>query len=128
MANVAEVTFEGQEEMNRKILDLANKFPLKVAKALFFEAELIMTTAKGIVPFDLGALKTSGHVDPPSVKPGDEIKVVLGFGGPAAPYALDQHENLTYEHSAGGQPKYLQRPMEEAAPKLPAKLGASLKL
>jgi hypothetical protein len=45
---------------------------------------------------------------------GDDVSVTLSYGGPASDYAVVQHERLDYKHSVGG-PKYLERPLLEAA-------------
>ncbi len=61
-----------------------------------------------IVPVDTGALKGSGFVELPKVR-GGEILVTVGYGGPAAPYAWDVHENLDMKHDAGEEPKFLEQ-------------------
>lgn len=73
-------------------------------------------------PFRLGALRDSGTVWR------DADFVYAEYGSPAAPasaggnppseYAVDQHENMTYDHSAatghgGGSAKYLEIPLQE---------------
>ena len=77
--------------------------------ALYQEGEAIMTQAKKIVPHDVGTLESSGDVKPPEYA-GDEVSVTLGFGGAAKDYALEQHENLDYQHDEGRQAKYLEEP------------------
>lgn len=61
------------------------------AKALLLEGNLLLTDAKRVTPVDLGALRNSGTVSTPEVK-GSVVTVEVGFGGPAAPYALAVHE------------------------------------
>lgn len=121
------VEFKGEEEMTRKLKAFAQKFPKKVAAILFKEANFIMTTSKGLVPVDLGTLKSTGHVSLPLITK-SSIEVTLAYGGPAAPYALDQHENLSYQHKGHGQPKYLQYPMEAAAATILKKIGSKVKI
>jgi len=120
------VEFKGEEEMTRKLKAFAQKFPKKVAAALFREANFIMTTSKGLVPVDFGTLKSTGHVALPLITK-SSIEVTLAYGGPAAPYALDQHENLSYQHTTG-QARYLAQPMEAAAATILKKIGAKVKL
>ncbi len=97
----------------------------KLAAGLYQEAEQIMGLAKEkYVPVDLGPLRASGYVELPIIK-GDQVSVVLGFGGPSAPYALTQHENMDFNHTTGG-PKYLERPALERAPGIPGRLKARL--
>lgn len=113
-----------------------------VGEAAHVEAEATMARSKDeFVPVDLGALKNSGHVAP--LKVDDQTATVeLGYGGPAAPYALAVHEipppggggysqsaldariedfNLsaptrTATHKVG-QWKYLEQPLFEDLPK-----------
>ena len=77
--------------------------------ALFQEAEVIKGKAKdkANIPYKWGNLRDSGHVTLPKLA-GSRMFVTLGFGGPAAPYALRQHE----EHKT--KSKYLERPFDEA--------------
>lgn len=82
-------------------------------RALYLEAELIMTTSKrDYVPVVTGALRNSGTVLKPVVK-ADKIEVALGYGGSSAPYAAVVHE---YPKSFGqGKNKYLSQPLNISA-------------
>jgi len=80
------------------------KAPL--AKAVRSVGEIWMTEAKKRTPVDTGVLRSSGHVQGPTVV-GNDIQVRLVFGGPAATYAVAVHENLTAHHTVG-QAKYLE--------------------
>lgn len=80
--------------------------------ALYQEAETVMTASKELVPVDTGALRGSGHVQQP-VERGSRIEVSLGYGGPAAPYALVVHEDMKARHPTG-EAKYLERPLLDA--------------
>lgn len=93
--------------------------------ALYTEAELIMTKSKELCPVDTGALRSTGVVEQPTVS-GTNVKVVMGYGGPAkqndaavqgeAPeevgYAIYAHEDLSAYHKVG-QAKYLEQPIRE---------------
>lgn len=83
-----------------------------LADALYTEAELIMTDSKmNYVPVDTGVLRNSGTVQKPVITRTD-VTVTLGYGGPAAPYAIRVHE---YPPSFGqGKNKYLSRPLNKA--------------
>jgi hypothetical protein len=71
---------------------------VKFVQALRLEAEGIMRESKDkFVPIDLGALKSSGKVEPVKIT-GSEISVLLAFGDSSAPYALAVHEHPS-EHS-----------------------------
>ena len=79
--------------------------------------------ADELVPFDTGALSRSQTTSVETV--GKNIVGEIGYGGPAAPYALVQHEDLTLSHppkSKGGGPvapgqgrgpKYLEYPSKQ---------------
>ena len=105
---------------------LASDVPQLVGAAMFVEAEIEMTEAKKLTPVDLGNLRDTGHVQPPEYS-GNEISVTMGFGGPAAPYALVQHERLDYFHEVG-QAKFLEQPLMEAAPFLAARIAKRVNL
>lgn len=86
-----------------------------LGRALYREGEAIMAKSKEIVPVDTGVLRSTGRVIPP-VQRGGETVVALGFGGPSAPYAARQHEDLSLRHKPGQQAKYLEQPAVEAVP------------
>jgi hypothetical protein len=99
-------------EFSTVLQRLADETPQLVAGAMFEEAEAIITDAKRRTPVDTGALRNSGFVEAPNVS-GREIEVRLGFGGPAAPYALFVHETLRATHH-NGEAKFLENAMTEA--------------
>lgn len=93
--------------------------------ALYEEGEEIMgRSVEEFVPVDLGALRASGHVTQPKSM-GDETVVELVYGGPAAPYAVIQHERLDFDHNVG-QAKYLEIPALEAVPGMAARIGGRI--
>lgn len=77
------------------------------------------------VPVLTGALKASGHVDPPEVAPG-QIVINIGYGGVASHYALVVHEDLSMNHPRGGKAKFLEDPMHEALGALTARLSGRM--
>lgn len=80
------------------------------AAQLGIEAELILSEAVALVPIEEGTLQNSGQTAQ------DGLEAAIGFGaGPAAPYAVRQHEDLTYTHDSGRQAKYLEVPFVAAA-------------
>lgn len=93
--------------------------------ALYQFGESVMTEAKVLCPVDTGNLRASGHVQAPRIENGD-ILVTLGFGGPAASYAIVVHEDLTARHTTG-QAKYLELPLLQNAPKLKGFVAAAIK-
>lgn len=62
------------------------------------------------VPRDKGTLANTGDVTKVGL-----LEVDLSFGGPAAPYALIQHEVTTYHHKLG-ESRYLVRGIERWRP------------
>lgn len=133
--------FEGSRRMQRRIRSLAAASGDAAALSLRLEGEFIMTRAKQAssgkgVPVDLGALRSSGHVQDVERR-GKDLSVTMGFGGPAGAgnlgetnketvgYALIQHEALHFSHRIG-EPKYLERPMKEAIPGMPRRIAARI--
>lgn len=107
MSNGAQIL--GGEKLLAALTKIAQELPEQTAAALLEVGEEIMTDAKeNYVPVDLGALRASGFVR--SDLSFKDYTIKLGFGGPSAPYALIQHENMQYRHTTGG-PKYLERPV-----------------
>lgn len=121
------VTVTGEKEMAAKFRAFAKKFPKKIEASLFKQCEKIMTRSKrDFVPVDTGALRSTGMVEKPkTTKRG--TSVTLAYGGPAVDYAVEQHENLDYNHTVGG-PKYLERPLNESAKTLASDIAKDLKL
>lgn len=119
-----EIRFTGQTKAARQLQVAAESGTPAVAHALWREANVIMTAAKqDYVPVDQGALRASGFVEPPKVLSLTRVSVDMGFGGPAAPYAVIQHEDLTLRHTVGG-PKYLEIPLKARLAGMPAVIKA----
>jgi len=83
-----------------------------IEASLYQEGEAIMTESKNIVPVDIANLKDSGHVSPPKTA-GNRTTIELGYGGPAAPYAIFVHEDMTAQHTSGQSAKYLSIPFNK---------------
>lgn len=77
-------------------------------KAVVDIAEYVLGEAVAQVPHEDGDLQSSGKV---SVDPATKTAAV-SFD---TPYAVRQHEDMTYKHDAGRKAKYLEGPMNEAA-------------
>jgi hypothetical protein len=108
------VEFVGEEKLYAAIDRLNAVMPDRLAQELYREAEEMMTLSKEkYVPVDQGILRSSGFVQQPDIQ-GSTASVLMGFGGPAAAYALIQHENMNYQHTTG-QAKYLITPVMERA-------------
>lgn len=75
------------------------------------EADEIMKDSKGnYVPYEEGDLQESGYVAEPEIR-GDVVSVEMGYN---TPYALVQHEDLSFQHPGGKSAKYLERPLLDA--------------
>jgi hypothetical protein len=107
---------------NRMVGDLREA----AAAAIRIEHERIMTTAKQRTPVATGALRASGHVQPTRVDAGGRLVSVGGFGGPAAPYAVYVHEDLTARHPVG-QAKFYETAVLEAQSGLADRLAAHIR-
>lgn len=135
---------KGVDEMIAKLKEIADRFPDRVAAAIYTEAQIVMTEAKRRTPVarDGGTLRASGRVSLP-VRKGRDISVTLSFGGAADAYAIAVHEHLS-EHSPpswivaedqgrpvrwttpGTGPKFLEGPINEAMPDMNARLAKRL--
>ena len=71
----------------------------------------IKTLSQERCPVDSGTLRGSAQV----VKEGD--KIIVGYGGAAASYSIDQHENMAYHHPVG-QAKFLESAFDELSGKI----------
>jgi len=96
------VRWIGGGRVRRQIGLIARKNPRWNAQFQFIEAEKIMAAAKIITPVDTGRLRASGHVDPPKIVK-KRVFVAMGFGGPAAGYALIVHETPPPGQGTGGR-------------------------
>lgn len=112
-------------------------FPERIESALYQEAQIEMTEAKRRTPVwnperplprghTPGSLRASGFVHDPK-REGRRIYVELTFGNESVDYAVYVHEDLDAFH-ATGQPKFLERTLNESAPNMAERLGRRLKL
>lgn len=132
---------KGVKEMQAVLRKIVEKFPDRVAAAIFLEASIELSEAKRRCPVapDGGTLRASGRVHEP-VRSGNNISVTLSFGGGAIDYAIAVHEHLS-EHSppswiaaeesgsgihwnaAGTGPKFLEGPLNESRPHMGARIA-----
>lgn len=105
----------GIVEMQTALSNLPKLLDARIAGAGYRWCEKVMARSKAeFVPVRTGTLKNSGRVLKP-VKVGNRWQFDMVYGGPAAPYALQQHETPWYHHAVG-QWKYLETPMLDALP------------
>lgn len=116
-----EILISGHTKAAKQLAMAALSGVPAIGAALYREAEAVMTAAKtDYVPVDTGALRSSGVVEAPIIG-ATAASVRLGFGGPAAPYAVLVHEDLTKRHTVG-QAKYLEIPLKARLSGMPAVL------
>jgi hypothetical protein len=116
---------EGVKKMRRRILTIADKMTDRVKIAIVIEAEMVMSESKSrLVPVDLGTLRASGRVSQP-FREGNNITILLGFGGAASEYAWIQHE-VDFNHNAEQTWKYLERPLMASVSGMSQRLAAEV--
>lgn len=110
--------FTGDRQVIANLEAIQHKIPGAVGSALYEIAEEIISKSKPRVPVDTGALRNSAFVEHPKTD-GGEVTVTLGYGGPAAPYAVYVHEGTI--HMKGF--KYLEEPVLDMLPKVAQKVA-----
>jgi hypothetical protein len=125
MALTIKAQLRGSKALQRELKRRARGAPKALARALFLEAEQIMGKSKRLVPVDTGALRASGHVQPPKIS-GKKVSVLLGYGGAAAPYAVFVHERPA-RHNSPTMWKYLETPLNEAIPGMAGRIARRLR-
>lgn len=111
------VAWKGSPEMIRKLKNLAQAMPQEVARALYQETEIEAKECKRRCPVDTGELRASIHQEGPEITGGlftkGSISTMIVCGGPAAPYAIYVHEDLTAYHKVG-QAKFIESTLLES--------------
>ena len=115
------VSFTGFIGLFNKLNDLQASVPTALDKALYREAQAIFRESQRLVPVDKGFLKASGVVES-----GDGMAFV-GYGGPAASYALIVHEDPEARHKKGKTYKYLEIPFTAALEGFPERIAPYLR-
>lgn len=93
------VVWKGDEAQKKKVE--------AVQRGVYKWGEIVLERATRIVPLEEGTLMRSGTVHEP--EPG-KLSVAITYD---TPYAVVQHENLSYHHDPGRQAKYLETPINE---------------
>lgn len=125
---VSKETSQSFRAAGRRISRAGRELSRVWPRGLRLIGEEIMTDTKDSrpgkgVPVDEGTLRSTGRVDG-GTGPSVAARVELSFGGPAAPYALIQHENMQYRHKVG-EPRYLVRALERWRPWTSAAMAAA---
>lgn len=116
----------GAKEMIAKLKQIADRFPDRVAAAIYREAQIEMTESKRRVPVKTGVLRASGFVAEPE-RHGRNISVTLSYGGAADAYAIIVHENPDAFHK-NGQWKYLESVLNESRPYMLGRIAKRIQL
>lgn len=103
-----------------------NEVEQAMPQVLNEEAQLIFRESQRLVPVKTGVLRASGQIVPPRKK-GNNFEVVIGYGGAASSYALEQHENMRYRHKEGKSAKYLEIPAQQRAQTMPEMISRRLR-
>jgi len=98
---------QGTQELTRALKKAGDEADHALRSALYIEGEQIMTLSKQEAPVGTdGVLRNSGFVEHPKRVAGI-LRVVLGYGGAAASYAVFVHEGTG---PAVGKPKFFPPP------------------
>lgn len=109
--------------------DIASRYPDKVARGLYEEAEIEMLESKRRCPVRYGVLRASGTVHEPEIR-GRNISVTMSYGGPgsgAEDYAIPQHENLEFFHTVG-EAKFLESVLNESEPYMAGRVARRVRI
>ena len=118
---------KGFDNLDKVFKELAADANISLAAALFASAQDVANKADNLVPVDEGILKASQSITPPRAMSKNPTARIT-YGGPAAPYAVVQHERLDYDHPKGGQAKYLEEPFLEEVNAWPSRFAGRIKL
>jgi len=117
----------GGKAMSDRMRRLAKSTPEAIAAALYQETEIEAKEVKRRTPVDQGTLRSSVHVVGPLWRNMRKfVYTLIACGGPAAPYAVYVHENLTAFHKVG-QAKFLESVIMESRPYIAARVARRLK-
>jgi len=134
MANTLTIRVEGMEEARVRLREWNVVARDRVAAALLQAGEAIESASKQLVPVQTGTLRASGYVEGPAIT-ADLIRVTLGYGGAAQPYAHYQHQGYSWQsgyttplqHPGGGQSHFLIDPAKVALPGVIERVAAALR-
>lgn len=112
------IRIEGLEQAQRAFkqrLQNVNTFTPKALREVAFD---LLGKSKELAPIDTGDLRGSGFAEI------NKNEATIGY---TEPYALRQHEELSYNHPQGGQAKYLEEPFVKNTPKYIKHLADSIR-
>ena len=113
----------GIEEVRQKLEAFGVDTAHAAGRAIYSTAQHVANQSQALVPVDTGALR--GTMDVTRVKSftQKDIRSVISYGGPSAPYALEQHENLKLWHPPKPPGKSVVGKRQGSGPKEPGERG-----
>ena len=105
----------GAKESAANIRAMSTAVRKQFYKTLLEISRKILVRSHKYVPYDTGRLQESGKV---KGYPGRYPVVYTSYGGPDVPYALIQHENMSYIHPGGRKAKYLELAVKDYEPEI----------
>lgn len=124
-------TVFGMAGLRAQLEKMSKQAPKALDKALYAEALGIFRQSQRIVPVGPigdpsykgapGTLKASGLIEGPT-----NGEVLIGYGGPAASYAIYVHEDPNAKHKPGKSYKFLEIPFMEALPKFEQNIAKAI--
>ena len=94
------VKVTGINELKRILKGADFNIRLAANREIHKIATEILNESRALVPFEDGILSGSGHLKAGGAGSNLVMSQTVEYGGPAAPYALIQHEDLDYFHPA----------------------------
>lgn len=123
---IAAAKVVGVNRVRVNLLAFGAKGRVAAQAAINKEALELLSDAKEIVPIDEGILRSTGRVR--GIKRSGEAAAEVVFGGgPAADYAVVQHEDLDLQHAPGKKPKYLEGPALERLRGMAARIEKTMR-
>lgn len=117
------VEWQGLAEMVQAFDRLRAQALPAMGVALGREGDAILQQSQALVPVDTGALRDSAmRIGPETTRTAVVVELRYGRFG-LVPYALEQHENVLYQHPHGGQAHYLSQPLFTATSGMVDRLG-----
>jgi len=92
------VKIDGMDELLEALKEIGEEAPKVAGAALYEHGQNIMVDSVEMAPLgETGALRGGAYC----TLPDDEGGVEIGYGGPAGPYLVRQHEDTTLKHKVG---------------------------
>ena len=122
MAEDVSITWEGLDTLTTMLKELPSNANHFLANEMYDTVTEAFNESQRQVPVRTGFLKGSGTVSIDNS--GDNILMIIGYGGSAAGYALAVHENLAAHHKPPTKAKYLEDPVNVAASQMDGRMSA----